>query len=303
MREAGVPDHAGQSLQDEASMILVTGGTGMVGGEILRLLSQAGVAARALVRTPQKAPKLPGITWVHADLAKPETLPAAFAGCDTVFLVSSIGLDTVALQHNAIEAARGAGVKHIVKLSAFGTTDHAKAPILIWHYQIEEEMKRSGIEWTILRPHHFMQNLLTQLEYIVNDGVVYSPSGDGKIPYVDARDIAAVAAVTLTKPGHRGKTYVVTGGEALSYRQATEIISNTIGKKLRFIEETPEAARARREREGYPPAIIEGILVIGAHQRAGGKTVTITSVVRDLTGRPPRTFAEFARDHAAAFRG
>ena len=284
-------------------MILVTGGTGMVGGEIVRLLSQQGVAARAVVRNPQKAQDLPGITWVTGDMAKPETLPAAFEGAKTVFLVSSIGEDTVALQHNATEAARDAGVERIVKLSAFGATDHSNAPICLWHYEIEQEMQQSGIDWTILRPHHFMQNLLTQTEYIINDGVVYSASGDGKIPYIDARDIAAVAAVTLTNPGHHSKIYVITGSEALSYRQATEIISNTIGKPLRFIDETPAMARARREREGYPPAIIESVLAIGAYQRAGGKTVTITSVVADLTGRPPRTFAEFARDHAAVFRG
>ena len=284
-------------------MILVTGGTGMVGGEILRLLSQAGISATALIRNPQRTPDLTGITWVHGDLAKPETLPAAFTGSDTVFLVSSIGLNTVELQHNAIEAARDAKVQHIVKLSAFGASDHSMAPICLWHYQIEQEIKQSGIDWTILRPHHFMQNMLTQLDYINNDGAVYSPSGDGKIPYVDARDVAAVAAVTLTKDGHRGKTYVVTGSEALSYRHATEIISNTIGKKLRFVDETLDAARARREREGYPPAIVESALAIGAYQRAGGKTVTITSVVSDLTGRPARTYAQFAQDYDAVFRG
>jgi len=284
-------------------MILVTGGTGMVGGDIVRLLSQQGVAARALIRNPQNAKNLPGITWVTGDLAKPEALPAAFKGAKTLFLVSSIGEDTVALQHNAIEAAREAGVTHIVKLSAFGATDHSNAPICLWHYQIEQEMQESGMDWTILRPHHFMQNLLTQTEYIINDGVVYSASGDGKIPYIDARDIAEVAVVTLTKPGHYGKIYVITGSEALSYREATEIISKTIGKPLRFIDESPEAARARRKREGYPPAIIESVLAIGAYQRAGRKTVTITSVVADLTGHPPRTFPEFARDHAALFRG
>jgi len=130
-------------------MILVTGGTGMVGGDIVRMLSQQGVAARALVRNPQKAPKLPGITWVTGDLSKPETLPAAFDGADTLFLVSSIGEDTVALQHNGIVAARDAGIKHIAKLSAFGASDHSKAPICLWHYQIEQEMKKSGMDWTI----------------------------------------------------------------------------------------------------------------------------------------------------------
>jgi len=163
-------------------MILVTGGTGMVGGDVVRLLSRQGVAARALVRNPQKAPDLPGITWVTGDLAKPETLRAAFAGADTLFLVSTIGEDTVALQHNAIVAARDAGVGHIVKLSAFGASSHSKAPICLWHHQIEQEMQASGMDWTILRPHHFMQNLLTQTQYIINDGVVYSASGDGKIP-------------------------------------------------------------------------------------------------------------------------
>lgn len=284
-------------------MIFVTGGTGMVGGEIVRLLSQNGTAARALVRNPKNARNLPVITWVTGDLAKPETLPAAFEGAKTLFLISSISEDTVALQRNAIEPAREAGVTHIVKLSAFGASNHSKAPISLWHYQIEQEIQKSGMEWTILRPHHFMQNLLTQTDYIINDGVVYSDSGDGKIPFIDARDIAAVAAVTLTKPGHYSKKYVITGSEALSYRQATEIISNTIGKPLRFVDESPDAARKRREREGYPPAIIESFLATAAYQRAGGKTVTITSVVSDLTGRPPRTFSEFARDHAALFRG
>jgi uncharacterized protein YbjT (DUF2867 family) len=283
-------------------MILITGGTGLTGGEILRRLSQAGVPARALIRNPEKARELPGISWVAGDLAKPETLPRAFEGAKTLFLLTSISEDMVALQHNAVAAARAAGLKHIVKLSAFGASDHSKAPICLMHYQVEKEMRESGLDWTILRPHHFMQNLLLQTEYIVNDGVVYSASGDGKIPYIDARDIAAVATVTLTQPGHTSKWYVVTGSEALSYRQATEIIGRTIGRQLRFVDESPEESRARRKREGYPPAILESALAISAYQRAGGKTVTITSVVKDLTSKSPRTFQEFARDHAAAFQ-
>jgi len=284
-------------------MILVTGGTGLIGGEVLRLLARDGVPARAMARNPQRGEKLPGITWVAGDLSKPQTLPPAFCSVGTLFLVTSIGEDTLDLQHNAVAAARAAGAAHIVKVSAFGASDHTMAPICRWHYQIENEMQESGMDWTILRPHHFMQNLLGQAQYIINDGVVYSASGDGKIPYIDARDIAAVSAVTLTRPGHHAKKYLLTGGKALSYREATEIIGRTIGKKLRFVDETPEQARARRTREGYPPAIIESALAIAAYQRAGGKTETITSTVADLTGRPPRTFAAFARDHAKSFGG
>jgi uncharacterized protein YbjT (DUF2867 family) len=284
-------------------MILVTGGTGAVGSELLRLLSQAGIATRALTRNPQETRKLPGIRWVAGDLAKPQMLPAVFEDAEQLFLLTSYYEDMVTLQHNAIVAARAAGVTHVVKVSAFAASDHSRAPIGRWHYQVEKELQESGMGWTILRPHHFMQNLLAQAEYVAKDGVVYSASGDGKIPYIDPRDIAAVAFVTLTQPGHVGKKYVLTGGEALSYRQAAEIIGATIGKPVRFVDESPDQARARRVREGLPPAVIESALAISAYQRAGGKTVTITTTVADLTGRPPRTVGEFVREHAATFRG
>ena len=149
----------------------------------------------------------------------------------------------------------------------------------------------------------FYENLTAQAGYVVKDGAIYSPSGDGKIPYIDPRDVAAVAFVTLTQPGHLDKIYVLTGSEAISYRQAAEIIGNVIGKKLRFVDESPEEAKARRIREGVPPAVIESVLAIGAYQRAGGKTVTITNTVAELTGKPPRTVTEFVQEHASVFRG
>jgi uncharacterized protein YbjT (DUF2867 family) len=284
-------------------MIFVTGGTGLIGGEVLRLLSKQGVTTRALARNLKKTPARKGVTWVEGDLARPDTLPKAFEGARTMFLLSSIGEDTIALQHNAIVAARAAGVSHLVKVSAFGASGHSKAPICLWHYQLEQEIQRSGMGWTMLRPHHFMQNLLAQAQYVIKEGSVYSASGDGKIPWVDARDIAAVAAVTLTSPGHEGKKYVVTGSEAISYRQASEIIGRTIGNPLRFVDESPDESRARRQQEGYEPAILESALAIAAYQRAGGKTVTITGTVADLTGRPPVTMAEFIREHASIFAG
>jgi len=283
-------------------MILVTGSTGLIGSGVLRGLSKAGMPARALTRDLKKSQKMPGVTWVAGDLGKPETLPEAFEGAQTLFLLTHYLEDMVELQHNAIAAARAAGVTHVVKVSAFGASDHSKAPIGLWHYRVEKELRESGLEWTMLRPHHFMQNLLAQAEYVIKEGAIYSASGDGKIPYVDARDVAAVAVATLTTPGHLGKKYVVTGSEAMSYRQAAEIIGAVIGKPVRFVDESPDEARARRIREGLPPAVTESALAIAAYQRAGGKTVTITSTIADLTGRPPRTVAEFVREHASSFR-
>jgi uncharacterized protein YbjT (DUF2867 family) len=284
-------------------MILVTGSTGLIGNEVLRRLSQAGVAARALARDMKKARQMSGVTWVSGDLSKPGTLPEAFEGVKTLFLLTHYLEDMVELQHNAVAAARAAGVNHVVKVSAFAASDHSKAPIGRWHHQVEKELEKSGLAWTFLRPHHFMQNLLGQAEYVIKEGVIYSASGDGKIPYVDGRDVSAVAIVTLTTPGHFGKKYVLTGPEAISYRQAAEIIAAVIGKPVRFVDESPDQARARRVREGLPPAVIESALAIAAYQRAGGKTVTITSTIADLTGRPPRTVAEFVHEHASSFRG
>ena len=166
-------------------MILVTGSTGLIGSEALRRLSQAGVPARALTRDLKKTQKMPGVTWVAGDLGKPETLRAAFEGAKTLFLLTHYLEDMLELQHNAIAAARAAGVTHVVKVSAFAASDHSKAPIGRWHYHVEKELQESGLAWTMLRPHHFMQNLLAQAEYVKKEGAIYSASGDGTIPYVD----------------------------------------------------------------------------------------------------------------------
>jgi uncharacterized protein YbjT (DUF2867 family) len=282
-------------------MILVTGGTGLIGSEVVRRLSQAGAPARALVRDPHSGQNLPGITWVMGDLTQPETLPLAFAGCTKLFLLTGNSENAYEMQRHALAAARQVGVTQVVKASAFGASPHSNSMIGRMHYQIESELQESGLAWTMLRPHHFMQNLLGQADNIINDGVVYSSSGDGRIPFVDTRDIAAVATVTLTQAGHTDRKYVITGAEALSYRQATDILGQAIGRPLRFIDEPFDEARTRLTQAGQPGWLVDSLLAIAAYQRAGGPTETITSVVADLTGRPPRTFAEFARDYAGAF--
>jgi len=125
-------------------MILVTGGTGLIGGEVLRRLSQAGVPVRALTRDLTKSREPPGVTWVAGDLAKPETLRAAFEGAGTLFLLTHYYEDMVELQHNAIAAARAAGVSHVVKVSAFAASGHSRAPIGRWHFQVEMTLQDSG---------------------------------------------------------------------------------------------------------------------------------------------------------------
>jgi len=200
-----------------------------------------------------------------------------------------------------LRAAREAGVLHVVKLSALGASDHSKSLIGLWHWVVEQELRRSGLAWTILRPHHFMQNFLDQRSLrrgIVEEGVVRSPAGEGKIPFIDTRDIEEVAVTTLTQPGHGGKTYHLTGPEAISYRDATNILAEATGRDLRYEPEIPEEARARLQTDGLPDPLIAAQLAIAEYQRQGGPTEKTTDTVEQILGRPPRTFQDFARDHA-----
>jgi len=146
----------------------------------------------------------------------------------------------------------------------------------------------SGMRWTILRPHVFMQNLLGQARAIAHEGRIVGGSGDGRIPFIDTRDIAAVAAVALTRPGHDGQKYILTGPEALSYSDIARILSGVIGRPVEYHDFYDEA----RDRN-----------TLAAHQRAGGKTAMVHDTVRRILGREPRSSAEFAKDHARIFRG
>ena len=235
------------------------------------------------------------------DLADRGALPEALAGAEKLFLLTDNGEDMVRLQKNAIRAAAKAGVAHIVKLSALGATDHSKSVIGLWHYNIERELRESGIAWTMLRPHHFMQNLLDQRRSIAEEGVVRSPSQEGRIPFIDARDIAAVAAEVLTGSGHEGAIHTLTGSEARSYRDAAEILASVLGRPIRFVPETDDQAWVRLRAAGDPPWKVAALLAIAGYQRAGGPTEATTDTIERITGRPPRTLEEFVRDHREAF--
>src|SRR3989454_10122852 len=198
-------------------MIVVTGATGHVGNELVRLLSEKNVSVRALTRNPRRARPMRGVDWTKGDLADADSLRDLFRGASRMFLLTSNSEDMRILQVNAIAAARAAGVGHVVKGSALGASDHSKSPIGRAHYDVEKALQESGIAWTILRPHVFMQNFLDIAPTIAREGRIRSPSGDAKIPFIDARDIAAVAALALTAPGRGGKKYDLTGPEALSY--------------------------------------------------------------------------------------
>jgi len=268
-------------------MILVFGASGNIGRELISLLSTAGVPAVAVTRAPSGRP-LPGIRWAQADLSHPSSIDGLFSGITSMFLLTGNHPDMARLQITAIQAAAAAGVESVVKLSALGASDHTKLPIGRAHYEAESVLIASGMRWTMLRPHVFMQNLLAQAPAIAREGRIVAASGDGRIPFIDTRDIAAVAAAALMRPGLDGHKYILTGPEALSYYDIARILSDVIQRPVEYHDLSLNDARDQTS--------------LAAHQRAGGKTAMVHDSVQQILGRAPRSFAEFATDYADIFR-
>jgi uncharacterized protein YbjT (DUF2867 family) len=283
-------------------VILVTGATGKVGQEVVRQLAAAGVPARALVREPTRAShiRLPGIEIVVGDLARPETLPPAFAGVDRVFILSPAAPDQVELQSNALEAARRAGARHIVKVSVAGGPD-AGTQIGRWHWATEKQIEASGLGFTFLRPTLYMQQICAYAPSIAATGTFAAPVGAGEVAVVDARDVAAVAVATLTEDGHDRRIYDLTGPEALSYDAMADAISEAIGKRVAYAHIPPEYARKQMLADGLPRWLADDMIVLAASFREGyGAAVTHT--VAEVTKQKPRSFRQFAHDYAHVFR-
>jgi uncharacterized protein YbjT (DUF2867 family) len=283
-------------------MILITGATGRIGGATLKYLSRGGVALRALVRSPDKVASVaaPGVETVTGDLAEPRSLDAALEGVDAALLVSPLDPQQVALQGNFIEAAKRAGRVHVVKVSGLGTALDSPVRSGRWHAQIEQHLEDSGLPFTHLRPPFFMQNILRFAPMIRANGEFVGALHQGRVAMIDIRDIAAVAGTILTTPGHAGKAYALTGPEALSYQEVAERISTSLGRKVIYKDIPLEAMRERLRASGMPEWHVEVQVDFSTALRAG-QAATVTDVVAAVTGRQPRTFEQFFREHVALF--
>ncbi len=284
--------------------ILVTGATGTVGSFLVRKLGAAGVRARALVRSREKAEAVEalGLEAAVGDLDKPETLAPALEGIARVFLLSAPEERQAALQNNLVRAARDAGVRHVVKLSAIGVGGELDQIALgRVHRETEEEIERAGLAHTYLRPNGFMQNSFMFASTIKSQGVFYAPYGDAKVSYVDARDVASVAFHALTEDGHEGKEYEITGPQALSYHDIARELSSLLGREVKYVEVPIEAARAGMVSAGMNEWTADALVELFNFYK-DGRADQIRDTVREVTGRDPITFAQFAKDHAQAFQ-
>jgi len=281
-------------------MILVTGATGTVGREVVAQLLQAGQSVRAMTRNPAQAQIDRRVEVVTGDFSVPETLARAVEGTERVFSLT-FGPQTGVQERDLARAAKAAGVHHIVKLSALGGDNETRNTIRKWHDEGEQAIRDTGIALTVLRPGAFMSNALHWRESIRAHGKVFSNYGDGKLPPVHPRDIAAVAVRALTADGHAGRVYPLTGPEALSVSEQVEILSAATGKRLEYVPVTDEAARAGFEQAGMPAFLIDALLPFAAFIRSG-RAAEVVDTVEAVTGRPALTFRDWARENAAAFQ-
>ena len=286
-------------------MILVTGATGLNGKELLRVLSASGVAVRALVRNPAKAEAiaaLPNVEIVQGDMAHPETLAAGLRGVDRAMLISSSDPMMLDVQTNFIDAAKQAGVKHVVKLSGIMPELDSAFRFARMHGEIEKRLEASGMAFTHLRAGEFMPAYFRQVPNITAKGAMFLPMEDARIASIDVGDIAEIAAKVLTGAGHEGKTYPLTGPQALTMTEVAEKLSAATGNTIRYVNVPPEAARQAQIAAGMPPYLADALFELFAERR-NGKEAKVWPDAERLLDRRPTSFDEFAKRNAAVFRG
>jgi uncharacterized protein YbjT (DUF2867 family) len=277
-------------------MILVTGATGTAGSEVVKSLLERKVSFRVFVRDPRKVAHLPAsVERAIGDLTQPGTLVPALQGVSRLFLLSDP--DQVP---PVLDAARRTGVRHVVRLS---TLEAGASPLKLslWHQQSEEAVKASGMAWTMIKPGNFASNALMWVDMVKAKGIVFHPTGSGKTSPIDPGDIGAAAAVALTGAGHEGKSYRLTGPELLSAGDQVRIIGEALGRPLTYVPVTPAQAGDGMRKGRAPEPLIEMLTELW-EDIAKGNDGGLTDTVETLTGRKPRAFAAWAREHVGAFR-
>jgi uncharacterized protein YbjT (DUF2867 family) len=282
------------------SRVLVTGATGNVGSRLVRRLKEKGRAVRAFARNAAGKTMPEGVEAAPGDFTDKTSLRQAMEGVDAVYLLSA-GDQLSVHEASAIEAAKAAGVKLMVKHSVAGA-QHKAPGFPSWHRAGEERLEASGIPYVVLRPASFASNALYWAGSIKGQGTVYGALGEAAIPVIDPEDIAEAAATVLTTPGHEGKFYELSGPEALTTAQQVEALGRAIGKDLKYVNVPDDAARQSMLGMGMSPAYVDAMISLIQMLRGIGRLEPYPGDVETLTGHKPRSFGQWAEANAAAFR-
>ena len=283
-------------------MILITGATGTVGSEIVRLLAARGERVRAVTRNPETADFPGGVEAVRGSYSDITSIVGAMDGADAVFVLGVLGPEGVDADSALVNAASAAGARRIVKLSAIGTGDPGLGFVGTWHLPGEQAVRASGADWTILRPSSFASNTLSWAQALHSYRPVSNLSGSGAQGVVDPRDVSAVAVEALLFPVHAGRLYTLTGPELLTTHDQAAVVAAALGRPVEVADIDEAAARAHMLAAGATPGFADGALAGQAFVRDGGNAV-LTDDIRQVLGRPPRAYAEWVADHVSAFSG
>jgi uncharacterized protein YbjT (DUF2867 family) len=276
-------------------VILVTGATGNAGGAVIRALVSSGERVRALVRDSDPGALPAGVEPVVGDLNVPETLAPHLDGVSAAFLLSGYeGLE------ETLANMRRAGVERVVLLSSSSAPsgDETNA-VARYHIRSERAVRQSGLGWTFLQPNTFMTNTFQWLPQMRAGDVIRVPFADVRVATIDPDDIGAVAALALTSAQHEGRAYRLSGPESLSPADRVAILGDVLGRDLRFEAQTNDEAKAEM-RAAMPAEYVDAFFRFFVDGELDESAVLPT--VEELTGRPPRSFAAWARAHADAFR-
>jgi uncharacterized protein YbjT (DUF2867 family) len=283
--------------------ILITGSTGNVGSQVVKQLSSFSSSVRAAVQSKNRADDIKNTKaeLVEMNFNKSDTIEAAFKDVQKIFLLTPFVPDMVEMSKSLIREAKKANVNHIVKQSAFGSDLKDGITMNKLHRQVEEAIESSGINYTFLRPMSFMQNYLGLSDSIKSQGVFYAPLIDSRTSFVDVRDIAAVAVEALTKTGHENKAYNITGPEAVSNYDIANILSNTTGRKITYVNISDDEARKGMKENGMQEWTINALMELYNFQKAG-KASHVSLDVERVTNRKPISFEQFSKDYFETFR-
>ncbi|GHD25914.1 NmrA family transcriptional regulator [Streptomyces violarus] len=278
-------------------MILVTGATGNIGRALLGELALGGGAAavRALTRDAGRASLPEGVEVVEGDLTRADSLKGALEGVRSLFLLSGTGAE-----EEVLAAARQAGVEHVVLVSSITVQTHPRLTAAGANLAVERLLKDSGMAWTILRPTQFASNTLWWAQSIRAEGLVRAPYADIGLPAVHPADIAAVARAALTEPGHRGRTYALTGPERVTVRQQVAALAAALGREVTLVEISPE--EAHRQMASFMGDETANAVLDLMGGDVNDELLTVRDTVAQVTGSAARSFRQWAAENGDVFR-
>jgi len=282
--------------------VLVIGATGNTGSFLVPMLLSKDIEVRVFVRDKKKAGSLmnSGAEIVQGDLDKPDTIVPAVKGVDKIYLLTWNGPTQFRQVENVIKAVKESGENpHIIRHSMWGSEN---SRIIKQGLQAEELIKSSGLTWSILKPTFYMQNLMMAAQTMSSDGKIYWDMNEGKLAMIDVRDIAESASAVITGEGHKSRSYILTGPEAISFNNIASIFSGLMGKEINYVNVPGESAKQAMVAMGIPEWIAGGYTELseGFSKDFAGRP---EKNVELLTGHPARSFEQFANDFESYFTG